>query len=76
MKLKFVPPLDKSRAMVENFRVFDRWFKLLDATIEARNILLCDTYNIDEKGCIIGWIRENRVLVTKDERVRKKSYVT
>jgi hypothetical protein len=71
-----VPPLDKSRAIAENFGVFNRWFKLLDSTIEKHNILLCDIYNIDEKGCMIGWIRENRVLVTKDERVRKKSYVT
>jgi hypothetical protein len=76
MKSKFVPPLDKTRVMAENFGVINRWFELLDSTIESKSIKLSDIYNMDEKGCMMGWISDNRVLLTKDERVRKKSYVT
>ncbi len=68
MKSKFVPPLDKSRAMAQNAGTIGRYFLLQDQIIQDQEIQLCDIYNMDEKGCMMGIIGENRVIVTKDER--------
>jgi len=76
MKSKFVPPLDKSRAMAQNAGSIGRYFLLYDQIVQDYDIQLCDTYNMDEKGVMMGIIGENRVIVTKDERWRPKSYVT
>jgi len=35
-----------------------------------------DIYNIDEKGVIIGQIREEKVIITINIRANKKSFIT
>jgi hypothetical protein len=69
-KLKFIPPLDKERAMAQNISVFERYFALFWAIVEEYDILLEDIWNIDENGFMQG------VIVSRKMRVRPLSGVT
>ena len=76
LKSKFIPPLNKKRARAQNPEVFQRYFDLFQTFRDMYNIDTRDIYNIDEKGFMQGVIRKQKVIVSREEKFRGKSYVT
>jgi hypothetical protein len=76
LKSKFIPPLDKERARAQNPEVFQRYFDLFWTLRDMYNIDTRDIYNMDEKGFMQGVIGKQKVIVSREEKFRGKSYVT
>jgi hypothetical protein len=76
LKSKFIPPLDKKRARAQNPEVFQRYFDLFWTLRDMYNIDTRDIYNMDKKGFMQGVIRKQKVIVSREEKFRGKSYVT
>jgi hypothetical protein len=74
LKSKFAPPLDKQRAGAEDPAVFQRYFELFHALVTQYNINPLDIYNMDEKGFMQGIFEKSKVVVSRDERFKGKSY--
>jgi hypothetical protein len=73
LKSRFIPPLDKERASAQDRDIIADWFDLYLATKIKYGIEDEDTYNIDEKGYMMGVIGKLRVVVSRHEQ---KPYMT
>jgi hypothetical protein len=76
LKSKFIPPLDKERAIAQDAAVFQRYFDLFWTIVTLYDIDIQDIYNMDEKGFMQGVIAKQRVVVSRDEHFKGKSFVT
>jgi RecB family endonuclease NucS len=61
--VKFNRKYNYKRALCEDPRVIQRWFKLVENTKAKYGILDEDTYNFDESGFIIGIILTRVVII-------------
>ena len=73
LKSRFIPPLDKERALAQDRDIIADWFELYLATKTKYGIEDEDIYNMDEKGCMMGVIGKLRVVVSRHEQ---KPYMT
>ena len=73
IKTKYIPPLDKERALAQDPQILQDWFELYGCIKAQYNIRDRDIYNIDEKGFLQGVIAKLRVLLSKYEA---KKYMT
>jgi hypothetical protein len=76
LKSKFILPLDKERATAQDPAVFQRYFELFWTLITLYKVNPADIYNIDEKGFMQGVIAKQKVIVSRDEHFKGKSFVT
>jgi hypothetical protein len=76
LKSKFVPLLDKERATAQNPAVFQRYFNLFWTLIILYKVDIRDIYNMDEKCFMQGVIAKQKVVVSRDEHFKGKSYAT
>ena len=75
LKSKFIPPLDKERAMAQDPDILLRWFSLFLETRSQYEVKDCNIYNMDEKGFQAGVCAKVKVYVSKYE-TKKKAYMT
>lgn len=75
IKTKFLPPLDKERALAQDSGVFQRYFELFSTIKDKFNVQLSDIYNMDKKGFMRGVIDKARVVVSRNERFKGKPFV-
>lgn len=76
LKSRFVPPLDKERALAQDEKIFQAYFDLFWLTKHTYNIDWSDIYNMDEKGVMMGVIAKMKVIVSREKRFKGKPYVT
>ncbi|SMR48600.1 unnamed protein product [Zymoseptoria tritici ST99CH_1E4] len=62
---RYLKPLDKHRKKADSARQFKAYYDLLARKIEQYNIEPCNTYNMDEKGFLIGMLQKTRRIFTK-----------
>jgi hypothetical protein len=74
LKSKFVPPLNKERAIAQDPAVFQRYFDLFSTLVTIYKIDPADMYNMDEKGFMQGVIAKAKVIITREEHFKGKSY--
>jgi hypothetical protein len=72
LKSVFTTPQDRNRQLSEDYDIIAHWFDLYQETVEEHSIQPEDTYNMDEKGVVMGVIRKQRCIVSKSEK-RPKS---
>ena len=63
---RYLKPLDNSRKKAESSTEFEHWFELIDQKIKQYGILPENTYNMDEKGFLIGFLSKAKRVFTKD----------
>lgn len=51
-----------------DIEVAEHWFELYGKVMEEYRVLQGNTYNMDEKGCILGLISKAKVLISKKTR--------
>jgi hypothetical protein len=68
--------LDKERAIAQSVSVFKRYFALFWTIVEEYDLFPEDIYNMDEKGFMQGVIAKERVIISRDEHFKGKSFVT
>ncbi len=44
--------------------LFTKWFELFKSAMDEHEILAENTYNMDEKGCVMGLIANSKVLIS------------
>jgi hypothetical protein len=74
LKSKFVPPLNKECATAQDPIVFQRYFDLFSTLVTIYKINPTDMYNMDEKGFMQGVIAKAKVIITREEHFKGKSY--
>ena len=67
IKTKYIPPLDKERALAQDPQILKDWFELYGRIKAQYNVRDGDIYNMDEKGFLQGVIAKLRVLLSKYE---------
>ena len=67
IKTKYIPPLDKERALAQDPQILKDWFELYRRIKAQYNVRDGDIYNMDEKGFLQGVIAKLRVLLSKYE---------
>jgi hypothetical protein len=72
LKSMFTTPQDKNRYFSEDYDTIKHFFDLYSETIAEHNVEPGDTYNMDEKGAMMGVIGQQRCIVSKAEK-RPKS---
>ena len=73
IKSKYIPPLDKERALAEDYSILNHWFELYHQIKQKHNVQDQDVYNIDEKGFMQGVVGKFRVMISRQE---KKEHMT
>lgn len=73
LRSRYVPPLDKERAVAADPERIRRYFELFKQEKDEKNIYDDDVYNMDEKGVMMGVIAKVRVVVS---RGTKHPYIT
>lgn len=73
LKTKYLPPLDKERALAQDPRILAGWFDLYQRVKKEYNIKDENTYNMDEKGFQQGVTGKIKVMISKYE---KNEYIT
>lgn len=73
IKTKYVPPLDKERAMAQDPEILSDWFKLFQQNKQKYAIADEDIYNMDEKGFMQGVVGKVKVMISRHE---KRQYMT
>jgi hypothetical protein len=68
LKSRFVPPLDKSRVIVEDPDQIMRFFELFRTTKEEYGIHNNDVYNMDEKGIMMGVLAKLKVICSRKHK--------
>lgn len=68
LRSRYVPPLDKERALAKKPDIVQGWSDLFLYTKQKYDIQDCDIYNIDEKGAMIGVTAKIRVIVSRREK--------
>ncbi|KAH9210828.1 hypothetical protein DL95DRAFT_259004, partial [Leptodontidium sp. 2 PMI_412] len=76
IKSKYLQPIDKDRANADNPEVYQRYYDLFKTLVERYNIDPRNIYNIDEKGFMQGVIAKQRVIVSRDEHFKGKTFAT
>lgn len=51
---RYLNPLNKSRKKADSYMSYEEYFRLVKEKLEKHRILPHNTYNIDEKGFIVG----------------------
>jgi hypothetical protein len=74
LKSKYIPPLDKQRAMAQDAEIVRYYFQLFADTKDEYKVEWADIYNMDEKGVMMGVIGEEKVIVNALEK-GNKSYI-
>lgn len=67
IKTKYIPPLDKERALAQDPEILMGWFKLYRRIKAEYNVREADIWNIDEKGFLQGVIAKLKVMLSKHE---------
>src|SRR5450432_2071316 len=74
LRKRFVKGIEKERAFAEDPEIIRDWFNLYQHYKTTYNVHDDDTYNMDEKGVLMGDIGKVKVIVSADER--KKAITT
>jgi cell division septum initiation protein DivIVA len=75
LKSKYIPPLDKQRAMAQDGMIVRDYFQLFADAKAKYKVEWADIYNMDEKGVMMGVIGEEKVVISATEK-GTKSYIT
>jgi len=67
LKTKYIPPLDKERALAQDPYILSDWFQLYQRIKAEFNVQDSDIYNMDEKGFLQGVIAKLKVMLSKYE---------
>ena len=67
LKTKYVPPIDKERALAHDPKIIKGWFELYMKLKTDFNVQNEDIYNMDEKGFMMGVIAKVKVMISKYE---------
>ena len=62
----YLKPIDLSRKKADNIYLYGLYFDTLEAKIEEYDIQPGNTYNMDEKGFLIGCLNNLRRIFTKE----------
>jgi hypothetical protein len=73
LKKRFVNGLERERAFAEDPDIISKWFDLYNSFKSTYNVHDHDTYNIDEKGVLMGDIGKTKVICSAKER---HAYIT
>ena len=73
LKVKFNRKYDYKRALCEDPKVIEGWFRLVQNIKAKYGILDDDTYNFDEAGFMMGVISTGAVVTASERRTRPKS---
>ena len=73
LKTRFSRAYDKQRALYEDPKLLDAWFRLVDNMRKKYIIQDADFYNFDETGFIMGMIC-SRIVVTGANREGKRKH--
>jgi hypothetical protein len=68
LKSMFTTPQDKNRYLSEDYGIISHFFDLYSETVTEHDIQPEDTYNMDEKGAMMGVIGQQRCIVSKSEK--------
>jgi hypothetical protein len=74
LKSKFVPPLNKEHTIAQDPAVFQRYFNLFSTLVTIYNINPADIYNMNKKGFMQGVITKAKIIITREEHFKGKSY--
>lgn len=69
---KYLKALDVARFKADTPESYRYYFALLKRKVEEYNVLPCDTYNMDEKGFMLGWPTKAKRIFAKDAIQKKK----
>ena len=64
--------MDASRHKADNLESYRLYYNLIKSKIKEKGVRTEDTYNIDEKGFILGVLNKSRRVFTKDAFQRKR----
>ena len=67
LKTKYIPPLDKERALAHDPKIIQGWFELYKKLKIEFNVQDEDIYNMDEKGFMMGVVQKVKVMISKYE---------
>ena len=67
LKTKYIPPLDKERALAHNPEIINGWFELYKKLKAEFDVQDKDIYNMDKKGFIMGVIAKVKIMISKYE---------
>ena len=62
--------LNSERWLAMDRKVFQTWFELFNKTMEEHRILQANTYNMDEKGVLLGRSATSKVIVSAEARAK------
>jgi hypothetical protein len=57
---KWTTSMDRTRHAADLKHKYKLWFELLHSKIKQHNVLPCNTYNMDEKGFMIGVLNRSK----------------
>ena len=67
LKTKYIPPIEKERALAHNVGIIKGWFELYTKLKTDFGVQDEDIYNMDEKGFMMGVVAKTRVMISKYE---------
>ena len=67
LRSRWSQPLDRERTATHDPAKIQRWFQLVESTIQKYDIRQEDTYNMDEKGTALGVGGTSRVICSKHD---------
>jgi hypothetical protein len=65
LQLGYLPPINKSRKRADLALYYSLYFKLLGQKIKEYDIKLGNTWNIDKKGFLIGYMKKKRRIFSR-----------
>jgi hypothetical protein len=73
LRTRFTRPYDYQRALCEDPKVIEDWFRLVRNTITKYGIVDSDIWNFDETGFLMGQITSTLVVTSSDRRGKTKA---
>ncbi|SMR55941.1 unnamed protein product [Zymoseptoria tritici ST99CH_3D1] len=68
---KYLNLLDKNRKQADSVHQYQSYYDLLEEKLKKYNIKTCNTYNMDEKGFMVGMLQKSRRIFTKEHWMSK-----
>ena len=68
IRTKFIPPLDKERALAQDSAILSTWFELFLRIKTEYKVEDEDIWNMDEKGVMLGVVPKLKVMISRHEK--------
>lgn len=72
LELRYLQPLDKERKKAENYYDIEMFYQAVQQKVEQYGVLAENTYNVDKKGLMIGFMQKSKRIFTKGSYTEKK----